>query len=179
MKRLLFILPLLVFAGVAVYFGFGLTRDPSKIPSALIDKPIPEFALPEIAGTGKPALTSATLKGDVALVNVFASWCAPCRIEHPIFMRLARDNAVPIYGISYKDKAEDSAKWLRELGNPYKAIGWDFDGRVAIDWGVYGVPETFVVDKAGTIRFKHVGAVTPDVLNNKILPLIEELKRKS
>jgi cytochrome c biogenesis protein CcmG/thiol:disulfide interchange protein DsbE len=179
MKRLLFILPLLVFAGVAVYFGFGLTRDPSKIPSALIDKPIPEFALPEIAGTGKPALTSATLKGDVALVNVFASWCAPCRIEHPIFMRLARDNAVPIYGISYKDKAEDSAKWLRELGNPYNAIGWDFDGRVAIDWGVYGVPETFVVDKAGTIRFKHVGAVTPDVLNNKILPLIEELKRKS
>jgi cytochrome c biogenesis protein CcmG, thiol:disulfide interchange protein DsbE len=179
MKRLLFILPLLVFAGVAVYFGFGLTRDPSKIPSALIDKPIPEFALPEIAGTGKPALTSATLKGDVALVNVFASWCAPCRIEHPIFMRLARDNAVPIYGISYKDKAEDSAKWLRELGNPYSAIGWDFDGRVAIDWGVYGVPETFVVDKAGTIRFKHVGAVTPDVLNNKILPLIEELKRKS
>jgi cytochrome c biogenesis protein CcmG/thiol:disulfide interchange protein DsbE len=145
----------------------------------LIDKPSPEFALPEIAGTGKPALTSATLKGDVALVNVFASWCAPCRIEHPIFMRLARDNAVPIYGISYKDKAEDSAKWLRELGNPYSAIGWDFDGRVAIDWGVYGVPETFVVDKAGTIRFKHVGAVTPDVLNNKILPLIEELKRKS
>lgn len=179
MKRLLFILPLLVFAGVAVYFGFGLTRDPSKIPSALIDKPIPEFALPEIAATGKPALTSATLKGEVALVNVFASWCAPCRIEHPIFMRLARDNAVPIYGISYKDKAEDSAKWLRELGNPFKAIGWDFDGRIAIDWGVYGVPETFVVDKTGTIRFKHVGAVTPDVLNGKILPLIEELKRKS
>lgn len=179
MKRALYFLPLALFLGLAGYFAWGLTRDPSKIPSALIDRPIPEFALPELAGAGKPALSSASLKGEVVLVNVFASWCLPCKIEHPIFMRLARERVVTIHGISYKDKAEDSRAWLAQLGNPYAAIGWDFDGRVSIDWGVYGVPETFVVDRAGTIRFKHVGPITPDVLNRDILPLIERLKRAS
>ncbi|MCM0019021.1 MAG: DsbE family thiol:disulfide interchange protein [Tagaea sp.] len=179
MKRALYFLPLALFLGLAGYFGWGLTRDPSKIPSALIDRPIPDFALPELAGSGRPALASAAIKGEVALVNVFASWCLPCKVEHPIFMRLAREGSVRIHGISYKDKAEDSRAWLAELGNPYAAIGWDFDGRVSIDWGVYGVPETFVIDRAGTIRFKHVGPITPDVLNRDILPLIERLKRAS
>jgi cytochrome c biogenesis protein CcmG, thiol:disulfide interchange protein DsbE len=179
MKRALFFLPLALFLGLAGYFAWGLTRDPSKIPSALIDRPIPEFALPALAGSGKPALASAAIKGEVALVNVFASWCLPCKVEHPIFMRLARERVVTIHGISYKDKAEDSRAWLAELGNPYAAIGWDFDGRVSIDWGVYGVPETFVVDRAGTIRFKHVGPITPEILNRDILPLIERLKRAS
>jgi cytochrome c biogenesis protein CcmG, thiol:disulfide interchange protein DsbE len=179
MKRALYFLPLALFLGLAGYFAWGLTRDPSKIPSALLDRPIPEFALPALAGADRPALSSATVKGEVVLVNVFASWCLPCKVEHPIFMRLARDRVVPIHGISYKDKAEDSRAWLAELGNPYAAIGWDFDGRVSIDWGVYGVPETFVVDRAGTIRFKHVGPITPEILNREILPLIERLKRAS
>jgi len=179
MKRALYFLPLAAFFASAGYFGWGLTRDPSKIPSALIDRPIPEFALPELAGAGRPALSTAAIKGEVALVNVFASWCLPCKVEHPIFMRLARERVVPIHGISYKDKAEDSRRWLADLGNPYTAIGWDFDGRVAIDWGVYGVPETFVVDRTGTIRFKHVGPITPEILDRQILPLVERLRRAS
>ena len=179
MKRLLFFLPLLAFGVLSVYLGFGLTRDPQKVPSALIDKPAPVFALPSVPGLDRPGLASETLKGHVSIVNVFASWCQPCRVEHPIFMRLAREGSVRVYGISYKDKAEDSRGWLAELGNPYAAIGWDFDGRVAIDWGVYGVPETFVVDRAGTIRFKHVGPITPEILDRQILPLVERLRRAS
>jgi cytochrome c biogenesis protein CcmG/thiol:disulfide interchange protein DsbE len=121
-------------------------------------------------------LSNDTLKGQVSIVNVFASWCQPCRVEHPIFMRLARESDVPILGLNYKDKAEDARKWLGDLGNPYRAIGYDFEGRVAIEWGVYGVPETFVVDRGGTIRFKHVGPVTPAVLDD-MLKLVAQLKR--
>lgn len=175
MKRLLFFLPLLAFGVLSVYLGFGLTRDPQKVPSALIDKPAPVFALPSVPGLDRPGLASETLKGNVSIVNVFASWCQPCRVEHPIFMRLARESDIPILGLSYKDKAEDARRWLAELGNPYRAIGFDFEGRVAIDWGVYGVPETFIVDRAGTIRFKHVGPVTPAVLDD-MLKLVAHLK---
>jgi cytochrome c biogenesis protein CcmG, thiol:disulfide interchange protein DsbE len=176
MKRLLFLAPLLAFLVLAGYLGFGLTRDPQKVPSALIDRPAPSFALPAVPGLALAGLGSDALRGEVTIVNVFASWCQPCRVEHPIFMRLARENAVPILGINYKDKAEDARKWLADLGNPYRAIGYDFEGRVSIDWGVYGVPETFVVDRAGTIRFKHVGPVTPAVLDD-MLKLIAQLKR--
>ncbi len=179
MKRILFFVPLALFAVLAAYLGFGLTRDPQHIPSALIDRPVPAFDLPAVAGVGKPGLASAMLAREVSLVNVFASWCPPCRIEHPILMRLARDGDVPIYGINYKDKAPDAARWLGELGNPYRAIGWDFENRVAVDWGVYGAPETFVVDRHGTIRYRHVGAITPDILERTLMPLVQKLRRES
>ena len=178
MKRALFFLPLALFAILATYLGYGLTRDPQLVPSALIDRPVPAFDLPAVAGVQRPGLATATLKGEVSLVNVFASWCPPCRIEHPILMRLSREGDVPIYGINYKDKAEDATRWLRELGNPYRAIGWDFENRVAVDWGVYGAPETFVVDKSGTIRYRHVGAITPDILDKTLLPLVRELRNR-
>jgi cytochrome c biogenesis protein CcmG, thiol:disulfide interchange protein DsbE len=176
MKRLLFLAPLAAFLVLAAYLGFGLTRDPQKVPSALIDRPAPTFDLPAVPGLALAGLSNETLKGQVSIVNVFASWCQPCRVEHPIFMRLARESDVPILGLNYKDKAEDARKWLGDLGNPYRAIGYDIEGRVAIDWGVYGVPETFVVDRSGTIRFKHVGPVTPAVLDD-MLKLIAQLKR--
>ncbi len=178
MKRALFFLPLALFAILAAYLGYGLTRDPQLVPSALIDRPVPAFDLPAVAGVSRPGLATATLKGEVSLVNVFASWCPPCRIEHPILMRLSREGDVPIYGINYKDRAEDARRWLGDLGNPYRAIGWDFENRVAVDWGVYGAPETFVVDKSGTIRYRHVGAITPDVLDNRLLPLVRELRSR-
>jgi cytochrome c biogenesis protein CcmG/thiol:disulfide interchange protein DsbE len=177
MRRLVYILPVAVFTAVAAWFAIGLTREPSKVPSALIDRPIPDFALPALAGIGVPALADETIKGKVALVNVFASWCVPCKIEHPILMRLAAEKRVAIYGINYKDKSEDASRWLRELGNPYAAIGHDEPGRVGIEWGVYGVPETFVVDREGRIRFKQVGPITPAVLQETILPLIARLEK--
>ncbi len=177
MRRVLYLVPLAAFLMLAAWFAIGLTRDPSKLPSALLDRPVPDFALPALAGSDVPALTSAALQGKVSLVNVFASWCVPCRAEHPILMRLARENGVPVYGISYKDKAADSLRFLRELGNPYAAIGHDESGRVGIEWGVYGVPETFVVDRAGRIRHKHVGPITPKDLQDRLLPLMAELAR--
>lgn len=177
MRRLLYLLPLAAFVALALWFAIGLTRDPSKLPSALLDRPAPEFTLPELAGAGVPALNSTALNGKVSLVNVFASWCVPCRAEHPILMRLATENGVPVYGISYKDKAADSLRFLRELGNPYAAIGHDESGRVGIEWGVYGVPETFVIDRTGRIRHKHVGPITPKDLQDTLLPLIANLGR--
>lgn len=172
MRRLLYLLPLAAFTAIALWFAIGLTRDPSRVPSALLDRPVPEFALPALAGAGVAALSSGDLRSKVALVNVFASWCVPCRVEHPILMRLARESGLTLYGISYKDKAEDSARFLRELGNPYAAIGHDESGRVGIEWGVYGVPETFVIDRTGHIRHKHVGPISPKDLQETILPLI-------
>jgi cytochrome c biogenesis protein CcmG/thiol:disulfide interchange protein DsbE len=175
-SRLLYLVPALVFVGVAAVFAFGLTLNPSKIPSALIDKPVPEFSLPPVKGRTQ-GLSSSDLKGHVSLVNVFASWCVPCRAEHPIFLHLARANVVPVYGINYKDAPADAAKWLDELGDPYTRTGADLDGRVSIDWGVYGVPETFVVDRTGRIVHKHIGTLTPRDLNETILPLIEKLRQ--
>jgi cytochrome c biogenesis protein CcmG, thiol:disulfide interchange protein DsbE len=177
MRRLLYFLPIVAFAAIAVWFAFGLTRDPSKVPSALIDHPMPAFALAAVPGFGAPPLADATVKGKVALVNFFASWCVPCRAEHPILMRLAAEKRVAVYGINYKDRGEDAARWLKELGNPYAAIGHDEPGRVGIDWGVYGVPETFIVDREGRIRFKQVGPITPAVLRDTILPLIAKLEQ--
>jgi cytochrome c biogenesis protein CcmG/thiol:disulfide interchange protein DsbE len=177
MRRLIYVLPLLAFAAVAAWFAVGLTHDPSRIPSALLDRPIPEFALPSLAGVDTPALAAATIKGHVALVNVFASWCIPCRAEHPILMRLGHEPGVALYGISYKDKAEDSVRFLKELGNPYQALGHDAEGRIGIDWGVYGVPETFIIDRDGRIRHKQVGPITPQDLQQVILPLLARLSK--
>lgn len=173
----IYVLPLVVFAFIGVVFAIGLTLDPSTIPSALIDKPVPEFDLPPVKGRTL-GLASSNLKGEVSLVNVWASWCTACRVEHPVLMDIAQRNIVPIHGLNYKDKPRDAEKWLNGLGDPYIRTGADINGRVAIDWGVYGVPETFVVRKDGTIAHKHIGAITMKIFNKKILPLIEELRRK-
>jgi len=175
-KRLLFVLPVVLLIGIAVLFAVGLKHDPSIVPSVLLDKPAPSFDLPPLSND-KPGLATAALNGKVSLVNVFASWCGPCRVEHPLFMHLAQEGEVPIYGINYKDKAADAKRWLRDLGDPYTRIGVDGDGRVAIEWGVYGVPETFVIDREGTIRFKHVGPLSPEVLEETILPLVRNLQQ--
>lgn len=177
MRRLLYLLPLLAFLAIAAWFAAGLSRDPSRIPSALIDRPMPAFALPAVADSGVPGMATADLRGHVTLVNVFASWCVPCRSEHPILLRLAHEPNVVLYGIDYKDPPADGAKFLHEFGNPYAAIGADTDGRAGIDLGVYGVPETFVVDRDGRIRHKQVGPITPQTLQETILPLIAQLSK--
>jgi cytochrome c biogenesis protein CcmG/thiol:disulfide interchange protein DsbE len=177
--RLAFVLPVAAFAALAVVFASYLHRIGSggkniaEVPSALIDKPAPTFSLPPIEGR-RDGFASGDLAGQVALVNVFASWCAPCRAEHPILMRLARDG-VPIYGINHKDRPEDALRFLAELGNPYRAIGADRDGRVSLEWGVYGYPETFVIDREGRIRYRHVGPIMPEHLERTILPLLRKL----
>jgi cytochrome c biogenesis protein CcmG/thiol:disulfide interchange protein DsbE len=173
-RRLGFLLPIAVFAIVAVGLGIGLTRSPQEIPSALIGKPVPAFALPPVQGRTL-GLSDADLKGEVSLVNVFASWCTACRYEHPLFMRLKEGGVVPIHGLNYKDRPEDAAKWLDDLGDPYTRTGADLDGRVGIEWGVYGVPETFVISKDGLIVHKHIGPVSAKDLEDTILPLIEGL----
>ena len=165
-----------MFLVVGIGLGIGLTRDPSTLPSALIGKPVPTFDLPplEAAGAEKPGLSSIDLTGKVQLVNVFASWCGPCRVEHPILMKLAKDG-MPVQALNYKDKPADAARFLAELGDPYEKIGTDRDGRVGIEWGVYGVPETFVVDAKGIIRHKHVGLLQArDV--DELMTIIENLR---
>ncbi len=172
--RWLFLAPLLLFAIVAGYFAVGLTRDPGTLPSALLDKPAPDFALPPLL-PNKPGLATADLKGAPVLVNVWASWCVPCRAEHPVLTRLARE--VPVFGFNYKDKPEDARRFLVELGDPYRRIGTDPSGRVGIDWGVDGVPETYVVDAEGRIRHRHVGPLTDRVVAETIRPLMKSLTR--
>jgi cytochrome c biogenesis protein CcmG/thiol:disulfide interchange protein DsbE len=176
-----FLFPLLIFAALAgVFFvylwqvGVG-GKVVSELPSALIGKPAPMTSLPPIEGEGI-GLSDAAWKGKVALVNVFASWCPPCRAEHPLLMRMAQDG-IPIFGINYKDKPDAAKAFLAELGNPYAAIGADRTGRTAIEWGVYGYPETFVIDKAGIIRYRHVGPIMPHDLETRIRPLLKELGR--
>lgn len=175
-RVLAFLIPL-AFVAIAGSLAAALGGNPQIVPSALIGKPAPEFALSPVQGRTL-GLSSADLKGRVSLVNVFASWCTACREEHPIFMRLKARGDVPIHGLNYKDRPRDAARWLDALGDPYARTGADRDGRVAIDWGVYGVPETFVVDRHGRIAFKHVGAVTSEVLEKKILPLIRRLREQ-
>lgn len=175
--RIGFLLPALVFALLAVALGVGLTLKPREIPSALIDKPIPDFALPPVQGR-TAGLSSGDLRtGEVSMVNVFASWCGPCRTEHPILMDIAKAGTLPLHGLNYKDKPEAAASFLRSLGDPYRRTGADRDGRVSIEWGVYGVPETFLIDRQGRIAFKHVGPLTPEVMERTINPKIAELKR--
>lgn len=174
-RGLLTFLPLAAVGGLVAVFAAGLGRDPSVIPSALIGRAVPDFALPPVQGRSL-GLSTVDLNGEVSLVNVFASWCIPCREEHPVFMRLAREKVLPVYGINYKDAPADATKWLDERGDPYTRTGADLDGRVAIDWGVYGVPETFVVGADGVIAHKHVGAITEQILSDTILPLIARLQ---
>lgn len=174
--RLAGYIPLLVFFVMAVFLGIGLTMNPRNIPSPLIGKPVPEFTLPPVKGRTQ-GLATADLRGQVSIVNVFASWCVACREEHPLLMELGEKGIVPIHGLNYKDKPDDAQAWLDQLGDPYTRTGADISGRVAIDWGVYGVPETFVVDREGRIAYKHIGAMTPEVLRDKIMPLITQLQK--
>ncbi len=176
--RLSFIIPLAVFAVLVLALGVGLTLNPRIIPSALIDKPVPEFALPAVLGRDRGFETADLKKGKAAIVNIFASWCGPCRIEHPLWMEVAKQGQAPLHGINYKDKPENARDWLAQYGDPYALMGADRDGRVGIDWGVYGVPETFVVDGQGRIAFKHVGVMTREILDQTIMPLIRELDAK-
>ena len=168
-------LPLVVFAFLAVAFAIGLTLDPREIPSVLIGKKVPEFDLPPVQGRAL-GFSDKDLKGEVSLVNVWASWCLACKQEHPILMDLAKRNVVPIHGLNYKDKPDEAQEWLDDLGDPYTRTGADIDGRVAIDWGVYGVPETFVIDDAGRIAYKHIGPMNIQSFEEKILPVIKELQ---
>lgn len=173
--RPVYMVPVVLFIAIAISLGWGLTRNASELPSPLIGNSVPDFALPAVQGR-MLGLSTADLRGEVSLVNVFASWCTACRVEHPLFMRLAQSGTVLIHGLNYKDRPADAAKWLDRLGDPYTRTGADLDGRVGIDWGVYGVPETFIVDADGRIAFKHIGAVTPEALKETILPLIERLR---
>jgi cytochrome c biogenesis protein CcmG/thiol:disulfide interchange protein DsbE len=176
--RVLFLLPAVGFVALVVAFALGLRDDPSLVPSPLIGKPAPIFDLPAI-GEHRAGLSSRDLRGQVSLVNVFASWCVSCRAEHPLLMRIARAKLVPIEGLDYKDKPADALRWLETMGDPYSRIGADVEGRVAIDWGVYGAPETFVVDRRGIIADKQIGPLTPDILERRIAPLIARLQQSS
>ena len=175
-RRLLLALPATGFAVLAGIFAVGLGRDPSLLPSMLIGKKVPEFDLPPVKGRTL-GLSSKNLLGEVSLVNVFASWCVACRAEHPVFMEMTRKKLVPLHGLNYKDAPDDATQWLNTMGDPYTRTGADRDGRVAIDWGVYGVPETFVVAADCTIAYKHIGAVTDQALNGTILPMVERLRK--
>lgn len=178
----LVLLPLVVFAGLAGLFLFQLTLgdDPSKIPSALINKPAPEFILPPVDGlsengTPMPGFARENLIGQVSVVNIFASWCGPCRQEHPLLEDLAELDGFQMIGINYKDKPENARRFLGSLGNPYDRVGADANGRAAIDWGVYGVPETFIVDRAGTIRYKFIGPLDPESYRTAFLPELNKI----
>jgi len=168
--------PLLVFAVMAVIFAIGLTLNPRDIPSPLVGKLVPEFSLPPVQGRTL-GLSGTDLRGGVSLVNVFASWCVACREEHPVLMGLKEQGIVPIHGIDYKDKPDDAQAWLKQLGDPYTRTGADISGRVGIDWGVYGVPETYVIDRDGRIAHKHIGPISPEALRETILPIIRKLQQ--
>lgn len=176
MRRLVYLVPLALFMALAGYFAAALFsgRDPRELPSALLDKPAPMFDLPSL-GDGR--LASETLRGQVTVVNFFASWCAPCRLEHPVLLRLARQEKVRVVGIAYKDRPEESRRFLAELGDPFLATGIDRDGRTGIDFGLYGVPETYVIDKAGHIRKRIVGPLSPALLDRELLPLLRALEK--
>ncbi len=185
--KLSVLIPLIVFLVVSAFFVWGLIKgDPRKIPSVLIGKPVPEFDLPPLPGAmtadGRPipGLSSADLKSvpGIKMVNFFASWCVACRQEHPFVMELARRKVMPIYGIAYKDAPEKSLAWLSELGNPYERIGMDRKGRVGIDFGVYGIPETFFIDEKGIIVYKYIGPLGPRAWQEEVIPALEKARRK-
>ena len=175
-RRLGALLPVAVFAVIAVALGIGLTLNPREIPSALIGQAVPEFDLPPVEGTSL-GLSSQDLRGEVSLVNVWASWCVECRREHPLFMALAQRGTVPIYGLNYKDRPGEARAWLDELGDPYARNGADRNGRVGIEFGVYGVPETFVIDQQGRIAHKHIGAINARTLEEELLAVVSDLRR--
>jgi cytochrome c biogenesis protein CcmG/thiol:disulfide interchange protein DsbE len=170
-----FLIPLALFVVIVVFLAIGLKLNPREVPSPLIDKPAPAF---QLARLDRPQETvrAEDLRGKVWLLNVWASWCVACLQEHPVLVEFSRQGVVPIYGLNYKDKPDAAQAWLAKHGNPYALSIMDMDGRVGIDYGVYGVPETFLIDRQGVIRFKQIGPVTPEVIDRKILPLIKQLQ---
>ncbi|HEY3846464.1 MAG TPA: DsbE family thiol:disulfide interchange protein [Acetobacteraceae bacterium] len=176
MRRALFLLPLVLFLVLVGYFALALRPgyDPQTLPSAMIDKEAPQF---DLAGLNGEGLARDALKGSPVLINFFASWCVPCRVEQPVLMRLANHEHVPLYGIDYKDQPDDAAKLLAQFGDPYRRVGLDPDGRVGLDFGVYGVPETYVLDSTGHIRKRFVGPLTAEEVEKELLPLLEALKK--
>jgi len=172
------LLPLIGFLALVVLLAYGLTNDPKKIPSPLIGKAAPQFELPTVLRPGKK-ISNKDFQGKVALFNVWASWCGACRDEHPILVKYARQHKTTIYGLNYKDQRSEAIRWLKVFGNPYIASAYDVIGNTGIDWGVYGVPETFLVDKKGIIRFKQIGPITEKILYKEIHPLIQKLEKES
>ncbi len=173
-----YLIPLALFLALAFFLAIGLTRDPHELKSVLINKPAPTFRLPQLKAADK-TISNEDMRGKVWLLNVWASWCIACRDEHPWLIKYSQSGVVPIYGLNYKDRSEDAIAWLEELGDPYTASAVDLDGRVGIDYGVYGAPETYVIDQNGMIRLKHVGPLMPDVWSEKILPVVQELNRQA
>ena len=174
-KSVRYLTPLVIFAALVALLIFGLGNDPREVPSPLIGKPVPEFTLPELTDPSR-TVSDKDLKGKVSLVNVWASWCASCRAEHQSLMALAEIPDFQIVGLNWKDEGRDAMQVLRMTGNPYDMIGYDPDNTVGIDWGVYGAPETFIIDRNGIIRHKHIGPLTVDIINREILPLVAKLK---
>ena len=170
-----YFIPILFFVVLVIIFGVGLRFDPRRVPSPLIDKPMPAFSLPVLNDPEK-VLNSDDLHGDVALLNVWASWCISCRYEHPILIDIAKHKQVSIYGLNYKDTREQALRWLEDFGDPYLINAFDQKGKVGIDFGVYGVPETYVLDRDGVIRYKHIGPITQDDMDETILPLVKQLR---
>jgi cytochrome c biogenesis protein CcmG/thiol:disulfide interchange protein DsbE len=176
MKALRLLIPLVLFVVLMAFLWVGLYRDPREVPSPLVDKPAPAFSLAQLSAPDKK-LSAADMKGQVWLLNVWASWCVSCRVEHPLLVELAKANVVPVIGLNYKDQNDLGLKWLADNGNPYQLSIVDADGRVGIDYGVYGVPETFVIDKNGVIRYKQIGPITAEALEQTILPLVRKLQK--
>ncbi len=174
MKALKFAIPVVVFLVLAGFLAKGLYLDPREVPSPLIDKPAPSFSLTRLDDP-RQTIALADLRGKVWMLNVWASWCVACRDEHPLLVEFAKKGLLPIYGLNYKDQRDDGNAWLMRMGNPYQASLFDNEGRVGIDFGVYGVPETFIIDKSGTIRMKHIGPLTPEVIATEIEPLLKKL----
>lgn len=175
MNRILLTIPVILFAILGVYFAIGLREDPRLLESQLIDEALPAFDLPAIEGhtTG---LSSDDLQGHVSLLNVFGSWCPPCEIEHPMLMQISRSGRVPIYGIDWRDPPGAGSAWLARNGNPYARVGDDPDGRLAIDLGVTGAPETFLIGRDGRVKYRHIGIITPEIWQDVLIPMIEELE---
>lgn len=174
-RYLRYLVPLAVFAVLVVFLYRGLSLDPKIVPSPLVGKPMPEFVLTRLKSP-ETTISDKDIKGEVAILNIWATWCVSCRAEHDVLLALARRGVAPIYGLNYKDNRDDAKRWLEQLGDPYAANAFDVDGRVGIDWGVYGAPETFIIDAEGIIRHKHIGPLTSEVLEAEILPLIAQLK---
>ena len=175
-RIVLAVTPLVALVALVALFALNINRDPSLVASVMIDKPAPQFSLPKVDGLSVPGFDTARLTGQVSVVNVFASWCIPCRDEHPVLEALKQQTSVLLLGINQKDAPENASAFLAQMGNPYDAVGADSDGRTSIDWGVYGVPETFVVDAKGVIRFKHTGPMTMGDIAREIVPAIARAK---
>ena len=176
LSRPRFWLPIGLFAALVVLLGVGLTLNPREVPSPLIGKAAPRFELPQLSDPDK-TFSPQDMAGKVWLLNVWASWCTSCREEHPVLSALAKSGAVPVYGLNYKDRREEGSAWLSKFGNPFVLSAYDPQGRIGIDYGVYGTPETYVIDKRGVIRYKRIGPLTPQIIQQKILPLVHELNR--